>query len=192
MAQRLVASNIADKTIIKHVRALTTSKEALETAQGAYRAALKLAKGDGLKTGLLIQAMAARKRELEDVQSDLRDYTRYLGLLDMPMQPDLFAAADADARHDDDAEAEDADDPSNAPAADPDDDPARWRAEQLGFKAGEASPGVHPADVVPYAPGARATAWALGFERGQASLAPVGGVKKANLRRRRSSAATLN
>src|SRR4051812_34566281 len=93
MAKTGQISNVSDATLKKHIRAVSALKHTLETAQGEYRAALKAAKTEGINTGQLIAAMAAKKREVEDVHGDLKDYVRYLALFDMPVeQLDLFGA----------------------------------------------------------------------------------------------------
>lgn len=185
MARRLVSksSNVSDATLQKHIRAISGFKTTLESAQGEYRAALKAAKSDGVNTGQLIAAFSAKKREAEDVTGDLRQYLRYLALLNMPMtQGDLFAGA-ADAEPDD-GDAEGSEDGEGGE----DTEHQQWEAQQAGFKAG--AEGAFKT-TNPYGPGFQHDAWHAGWMKGQETLVTKGGVKRASARRQRSPA-TMN
>lgn len=179
MAQALVdrASNVSDATLQKHIRAVSGFKETLETANAEYRASLKAAKKEGVNTGELIKAMAAKKRELEDVGRDLKQYVRYLGLMNMPVrQLDLFGADQAD--------------PSASDASDEDDIDAEteqriWEANGAGQTAGSDG---KPMTANPHEAGMLREAWQQGWMKSQAALAPKNGVKKASTRRSRTAA----
>jgi predicted DNA-binding ribbon-helix-helix protein len=179
MAKSLVskASNVSDATLQKHIRAISGLKTTLESAQGEYRAGLKAAKAEGVNTGMLIAALAAKRREPEDVNGDLRNYVRYLALLNMPVhQLDLFASANVKV-HDvpDDEESE---------AGDEDSEHAQWQAHEEGVAAGARS---DDQSTNPHEPGTiLADHWSTGWMKGQESLIPKAGVKKASVRRSRN------
>ena len=180
MAKALVekSHNLTDGTIQKHIRAITGLKAALDSANGEYRAAVKAAKSDGVKTSQLLAAMSAKKREQEDVTSDLRDYVRYLGLFNMPVtQMDLFGTGGSEEETNDEGGGV---------------EHTRWEAEQAGKKAGSDG---RPHSDNPHNQGTElAQAWHTGWSRSQEQLArgKKPGVKAASTRRGRSAALPLN
>jgi predicted DNA-binding ribbon-helix-helix protein/ribosome modulation factor len=174
MAKPLVskASNVSDSTLQKHIRAISSLKTTLDSAQGEYRSALKAAKAEGVKTAMLIAALAAKRRDADDVTSDLRDYVRYLALLNMPVhQMDLFASAGAEFEE-------------IEPAAD--DEHRQWQAHEDGVEAGARG---NDQRTNPFEAGTFShQAWMDGWMKGQESLLPKAGVKKASTRRNRNAA----
>ena len=186
MAKRLTtaASNVSDATIQKHIRAITGLKTDLDSAQGDYRAALKAAKTAGINTGQLIAAMAAKKREVEDVKGDFRSYLRYLQLCEVPIQLDMFGAAAAKTADDEDeggGEDEGSDEGSEQ---------SQWSANEAGVKAGKAG---ETKETNPHTRGSlEHQAWITGWTQGQETLIEKGGVKAASPRRSRSPSAHLN
>jgi hypothetical protein len=174
VAQSLVnrSSNVSDNTLQKHIKALAAAKEALDEANGEYRAKLKAAKADGCNQKSLIAALTSRKRDVEAVRLDLRDYVRYLGLLSMAMtQQDLFGNDDR-----------------NAP---PDAELSAWQAGQDGATAGKMG---RARDDHPYEAGSEhQAAWDKGWLRGQKSIAKGlnGNTKIASTRRKRRGPAEL-
>ena len=188
MAKPLVekASNVSDATLQKHIRVIAGLKTTLDSAQGDYRAALKAAKREGVNTGQLIAAMGAKKRELEDVQSDLKQYIRYLGLLNMPVvQLELFHAAGPDGAAPGSGNEEDADNDDAEAATDSRTEHAIWQAGEDGHKMGARG---EPADANPHDDGMLRDAWREGWAKGQATLSPRNGVKRASARRNRTAA----
>jgi hypothetical protein len=88
-------SNVSDGTLQKHIKFVTAARELLDTANSDYRTALKAAKSDGINQKQLLAALQSKKRDIDAVRLDLRDYVRYLGLCSMAMtQQDLFGNAD--------------------------------------------------------------------------------------------------
>lgn len=168
------ASNVSDSTLQKHIRAISGLKIALDSAQGEYRAALKSAKSEGVRTSMLIAAFQSKKREIEDVEADLRDYVRYCALMNMPLvQMEMFAAPP---------------NKGSQPADDDDDDPEAaehrtWQAQEAGVKAG--TEGKFQTEN-PHIDGSHEwEAWKAGWMKGQETLLPKSGVKKANPRKGR-------
>lgn len=168
------ASNVSDSTLQKHIRAISGLKEALESAQGEYRAGLKAAKSDGVRTSMLIAAFSAKKREIEDVQADHRDYIRYCALMNMPIiQLEMFGTPPKKG---------------SEPDADEDEDPEAaehrtWQAQEAGVKAG--TEGKFQTEN-PHIDGSfEWEAWKSGWMQGQETLLPKSGVKKANPRKGR-------
>ena len=197
MAKPLVekSNNVSDATLQKHIRAISGLKQTLESAQGDYRAALKSAKRDGVNTGQLIAAMGAKKRELEDVQSDLRQYVRYLGLLNMPVvQLDLFHAggpngSTAPAPQSDDDEDKGSETAEPFARDDEDGEDARtehaiWQAGEAGQKAGGLGLAM---SANPHDAGMLRDAWEQGWHKGAATLTPRNGIKRASPRRNRTA-----
>jgi hypothetical protein len=183
MAKALVSrdTNVTDATIRKHVQALTGLKLSADSAHAEYRAGLKAAKRDGINTGQFIAAMGAKKREIEDVTADLRNYVRYLSLVNMPVtQTDLFGSS---------KNTEEAEDEAGELS-----EHKRWEAEQAGFKAGTEG---HLKESNRHTAGSELhQAWHSGWMRGQTQNAmgekASPGVKKASTRRARSPALPLS
>jgi ribosome modulation factor len=186
MAKNLVSreTNVPDAVIQKHVRLLTGLKLSADSAHAEYRAGLKAAKSDGINTGQIIAAMGAKKRELEDVVADMKNYVRYLSLVNMPVtQTDLFGSS-TNQPDDSDDEGEDGELTEHL----------RWETEQVGFKAG--SDGHLKESNPHFAGSARNQAWHEGWMRGQKQNAmgekASPGVKKASTRRARTPALPLS
>lgn len=177
------SSNVPDAVIQKHIRAVSGLKTNLETAQGEYRAGLKAAKTAGINTGQLIAAMAAKKRELEDVQGDFRAYVRYLHLLEVRVQADMFEdVATVDEEPEEEAEAPDADAESEEQAV--------WQAQEAGLAAGKAGA---LKETNPYTRGTtQHQVWITHWTKGQETLIEKDGVKAASPRRNRNQSARLN
>jgi ribosome modulation factor len=165
-------SNVTDATLQKHIQSVSAAKEALDEANSEYRAKLKAAKADGVNQKQLVAALLSRKRDVEAVRLDLRDYVRYLGLCAMRMtQQDLFGDKDQ----------------NDAPG----EDHLAWQADQEGFTAGKAG---RARDDQPYEAGsAQHAAWVKGWLRGQKTIAKTlaPGTKIASTRRKRGRSDAL-
>lgn len=174
-------SNVTDARLQKHIRAISGFKVALDSAQGEYRAGLKAAKTDGINTGQLIAAMAAKKRELDEVKTDFRAFMRYMAVLDMPLhQMDMFGGSGGD---DPDPE------PEQAPASngdEADEEHQAWKAKEDGQVAGSA--GRFKEDNPHHQGTALCVAWHEGWAIGQESLLEKdNGTKRATPRRSREA-----
>lgn len=88
--------NLTPETFEEHRQEVAAATRALEEAQGIRRAALKRAKGAGINTSKLVEALRMRKLEPEVVETDFRDLAKYLAWMGMPVgfQADLLAPGD--------------------------------------------------------------------------------------------------
>lgn len=175
-------SNVSDVEIQKHIRLVSTAKEELNTANGAYRATLKAAKTAGINQKQLIAALAETKRDFEQFRVDQRDFYRYCALLKMPVeQLDLFSAGAANDTGDE-PEAE-ARLPLGAPT-----EHDIWEATEagktVGMAGGERSTNPHEAGMLH-------DAWDKGYVTGQGVIAARMGPdqKVASTRKKREPAA---
>lgn len=82
-------SNVTDETITKHVNACSQKKNALESAQGEYRAALKSAKAEGVSTSAIVWFLGARKRDVEDIDRETVERTRIAKVMGLPIGTQL-------------------------------------------------------------------------------------------------------
>jgi uncharacterized protein (UPF0335 family) len=98
----VVPSNVTDETIeefaSKALRAheeLEEKKKEMQAANGAYRAVLKEAKGSGVSSDSITWFIKTKKRETEDVESELRNRARIARIMGLPIgsQLDMFEAA---------------------------------------------------------------------------------------------------
>jgi hypothetical protein len=177
VAKKLQSSdgNVPDAVIQKFIREVSGAREALDTANGEYRAALKAAKGAGINQKQLLAAMADARRDPGQVAIDDRDHARYRALLHMPVhQMELFGGGGDDA-------------PKEASLVNGEPtDHQLWEATEAGKTAGKtggdvnANPHEHPA---------MHAAWARGFKAGLSAIARemAPGASVAPTRRRRES-----
>jgi hypothetical protein len=135
------------------MRLCTDARTQADEAAGVYRRAIKKAKQDGVNTKQMIAALAAKKHDVDKVRGNLRDYVRYLSVINMPMhQQDLFAAA-----------------PEPAAPIVTEGEHAEWEAATEGRSAGRA--GADRA-INPHPPGsATFAAWDKSWSTGQESIA---------------------
>ena len=179
MAQPLVerSSNVSDAVVRKHIRAVSAAKEAVDSANGAYRAALKAAKTDGVNQGALTAALADRRKDEPQVILNLRDRVRYLALLNFPTeQLDMFAGTALQATAEPDPDADDAADRREHDL---------WLAREDGQSAGRAG---RLRDANPHDTGSEShQAWDSGYMTGQGAIAAELGdnARAASTRRRR-------
>lgn len=82
-------TNVPDETILRHVHACMAIKGRLETLQGEYRAALKLAKTDGVSSRAISWYLAARKRDPENIDMETRERNRIARLMALPIGTQL-------------------------------------------------------------------------------------------------------
>tara|TARA_R110000751_G_scaffold307640_1_gene430310 strand:- start:7347 stop:7910 length:564 start_codon:yes stop_codon:yes gene_type:complete len=170
-------TNVPDAIVEKFIREVSGAREALDSANGEYRAALKAAKSAGINQKQLLAAMKDARRDEEQVKLDDRDFARYRALLNMPVhQMELFGGGG-------DGTPEEPTLVDGEPT-----DHHLWEATEAGKVAGRtggdvgANPHEHP--------GLNA-AWARGFKLGMALIARemAPGAKVASTRRRREPGA---
>lgn len=170
-------SNIADAVVQKFIREVSGAREALETANGAYRATLKAAKGAGINQKQLLAAMADARRDPDQVAIDDRDHARYRALLNMPVhQMELFGGGGDQAP----------DQPSLVDGEPT--DHQLWEATEAGKTAGRTGGDV---GANPHENAGLNAAWARGFKAGLSAIARemAPGASVAPTRRRRESTA---
>lgn len=76
---------ISNDSIAEWVRKIAPAKRKVQEANGVYRALLKKADSDGMNTKALIRAMNNKKKEVEEIATDLRDELRYMAVMRMPI-----------------------------------------------------------------------------------------------------------
>ena len=93
-----IGHNVPDEVIERHVRKITQTGAALETAKGKHRQAYADAKDDGVNTDALKLALKLHlKRDHGVVVTDYADAGRILKIMDSPLatQLDLFQELNA-------------------------------------------------------------------------------------------------
>ena len=141
---------VSPEIIQKFAGSVVRLKEAVDSANGEYRAELKKAKAAGVNTGILLDSLRQKKRDLDQVNADLRDKVYYHGILGMPVeQAWLFGNPEVPAGVAEQVTVQD--------------------AEAAGFTAGKSGgargDNLHPAGSAMFA------AWDRGYQRGQATIA---------------------
>jgi hypothetical protein len=151
---------------MKHYRTVIDAREALDTANGIYRAALKSAKSDGINQTEMLAAIKCKKMQPEDVENALRARLRYMEWLGMPIgtQLGLFPSPP-------DPEAEE--------------ELSEIDADEAGYTAGRTGGSTDDTNAVPGTPAY--AAFVKGYRRGQAAIAAEMGpaAKVASTRRKR-------
>ncbi len=158
-------------TFLEFVRRVSLRRRDLEEAQGRYRAEVKAAKSAGLSTKLLLEALAARARDPDELAAEQQQRARYFAWLALPVgtQAALFAGA--------------ADDALTEPQST---EQALWEADDAGYRAGRAG---HPRDETPHPLGSVFhVEWDKGYLRGQAFIAAEMGPDSTNQQGRRGAA----
>jgi hypothetical protein len=161
------------------MRTCADARLGMEEASGVYRRAVKKAKQDGVNTRQLAAALAAKKHDVDKVRGNLRDYVRYLSLVNMPVhQGDLFGSGAEPA----------------APVV-TEGEHAEWEAGTAGRSAGRAGA---DRSINPHEPGsATFAAWDKSWTSGQESIAAEmttkvrGGANGGRRKRRDEGAAGL-
>ncbi len=162
----------SDATFFKHFRLVSEAKTQLEEMQGIYRSRLKAAKTDGIMQGELIGAMAARRKQPDEVVLRLKTRIRYLTLLEaIPRGTQLGMFSGPNVA------------PAEAEAH------SEWQAAEQGYTAGRTGKSTN--DNPHKAGSAQHAAWGRGFLKGQESIANQMGAnaKVAPLRKRGTKAA---
>lgn len=151
-------SNVPSTTFLEFYRTTGTALREKETADGAYRAAMKAAKKAGIDTAMLTRARQIATSD--DVQHELHGlYTliRYLKYLSIPIGQQLEMELGSDAPKVD------------GPSAEAVAQQALWDAEAMGWKAGR---GGANRDDNPHAEGTELHVnWDTGYLAGQKSIA---------------------
>lgn len=97
-------SNVPDEVYERHLGEIEAkhgemaeAQEALASARGAYRAALKAAKKDGCNADAITDALKERKKDVDERKTHWRDVGRILRLMKSPLgtQFGLFEEAEA-------------------------------------------------------------------------------------------------
>jgi hypothetical protein len=176
VAKRLQSAetNVPDAVIQKFIREISGAREALDSANGEYRATIKAAKGAGINQRQLLAALKHSRRDPEQVAIDDRDLARYRALLNMPVhQLSLFGGGDDAA-------------PAEPSLIDGEPtDHQLWEATEAGKIAGRTGGDVNSG---PEHPGLD-KAWRAGFKFGLKAIAQemAPGVKVASTRKKRDA-----
>mgnify|MGYP000046402635 CR=1 FL=1 len=157
MAPRLDpnVSNVSNEVIASFAIEADQAQRDIDEASGRKRAILKRAKGQGVKTDIILAVLAMKKQDEADVLARMRDTLRYAAII-VPnvklSQADLFDTLDTK--------------PLNARSRA---DVQEWEAERKGYECGLI--GGSMGDCV-YAPGTEARVhFERGFVRGQTVIA---------------------
>lgn len=153
-----------------YMRQYRQQKRKCDEENGVLRNIIKRAKGDGMNTRALIDAVKATKLDPDVVAADLRDTIRYMGIIHLPMtQAALFenydTAVNQKTQREDDL----------------------WDADDKGYRAGHEGNKI---DDCEYDPGTEMHVhWIEAWHKGQAAKARELGpdVKVASTSKRRPS-----
>lgn len=171
--QEKPATNVPDAVVQKFIREISGAREALDSANGEYRAVLKAAKGAGVNQKQLLTALQHSRRDPEQVAIDDRDLARYRALLNMPIhQMELFGGGG------------DQTPPEPSLVDGEPTDHQLWEATEAGKAAGSSGGDVN---ANPHEHHAMQNAWAKGFKLGLTKIARemAPGATVASTRKRR-------
>lgn len=162
MAKRLTETEgsngppVADpETERNYARKLTASKQEVDVYVGIHRNVVKQAQKAGVNTTQMLKAISAKAVSVPETITDIKDFIRYLALLNMPVtQQELFGKSGEETINDQRTQ-----------------DERTWDAGQAGYNAGKAGRTI---DECPHTPGAEEDAeWRKQWHRGQEALAKL-------------------
>lgn len=147
-------SNVSSEVIAGYAIEYDRAQREKDEAVGRARAILKRAKSAGVKTKLLIAALAQKKQDPDELRIEMRDSIRYCNII-VPLakltQADLFNDAERPLNSKTQAQMQ------------------TWEAEQKGYDCGLIGGTM---DDAVFAPGTPAyAAFQTGFTRGQTVIA---------------------